>query len=148
MNELNNEVEINASAERVWQLLTDFDRFPQWNPFIHRASGQPVMGAQLNVTFQPSAGHRTTVQPTVVKVEPNHELRWMSRSLLPGVHDTEHIFTILSLDATHVRFTQREIISGIFASFHLPHRSAEIRRGFREMNEALKMRAEHGHSAD
>jgi len=39
MKELRSEIEIETSAERVWQLLTDFARFPQWNPFISRASG-------------------------------------------------------------------------------------------------------------
>ena len=44
MNELNNEVEINASAERVWHLLTDFAQFPKWNPFIQRVRGEPTPG--------------------------------------------------------------------------------------------------------
>ena len=39
MRELNSEIEIDASAERVWQLLTDLDRFPQWNPFIRSITG-------------------------------------------------------------------------------------------------------------
>ena len=34
MRELNTEIEINASAERVWQMLMDFDAYPQQNPFI------------------------------------------------------------------------------------------------------------------
>ena len=34
--ELNSEIEINASPETVWKLLTDTSRFPEWNPFIRR----------------------------------------------------------------------------------------------------------------
>ncbi len=75
MKELNHEVEIHASAERVWQLLTDFDRFPQWNPFMHRASGEPKTGARLEVTSQASGAARTVARPTVLNVEPNRELR-------------------------------------------------------------------------
>ncbi len=40
MSELNSEIEIGASPERVWQLLTDFDRSPAWNPFIRSISGR------------------------------------------------------------------------------------------------------------
>ncbi|MEN9937941.1 MAG: hypothetical protein RLZZ387_4520 [Chloroflexota bacterium] len=142
MSELNNELEIHASAERVWQLLTDFARFPQWNPYIHRTDGEPALGAQLRVTTQPSGGRRTIERATVLKVEQNHELRWVSRSLFPGVRDVEHVFTIEPLDPGRVRFTQREITSGLLASMQRPSRSTDVRRGFREMSQALKLEAE------
>ena len=79
MKELNNEVEINASAERVWQLLTDFASFPQWNPFIQRVSGEPTTGSRLEVTLQASGAQGMTSRPTVMKAEPNRELRWLAR---------------------------------------------------------------------
>lgn len=148
MKELNNEVEIHASAERVWQLLTDFDRFPQWNPFIHRASGEPKTGARLEMTIQPSGASRTTSRPTVLKAEPNRELRWIERSLIPGLLDVEHIFTIEPLAAERVRFTQREICTGLLVPLRARRHNTDIRRGFREMNQALKTRAEHPRSAD
>jgi len=31
--------EIYAPATRVWDVLTDFRSYPQWNPQIHWASG-------------------------------------------------------------------------------------------------------------
>ena len=39
MKELHSEIEIDASAERVWGILTDFASYPEWNPFIRRISG-------------------------------------------------------------------------------------------------------------
>ena len=47
MKELCTEIEIQASSEQVWQILADFARFPQWNPFIRRAKGQAKAGARL-----------------------------------------------------------------------------------------------------
>ena len=44
MKELHSEVEIKASAERVWQVLTNFAAFPQWNPFIRMVSGETRVG--------------------------------------------------------------------------------------------------------
>lgn len=148
MRELNNEVEISASAARVWQLLTDFAGFPQWNPFIQRASGEPKTGERLEVTTQPSGASRRISRPTVLNVEPNRELRWMERSLIPGLLDVEHIFTIEQLDATRVRFTQREIFTGLLVPLRARRRNTDIRRGFSEMNKALKTRAEQPFSAD
>jgi hypothetical protein len=142
MKQLDNELEINASAERVWQLLTDFASFPQWNPFIQHVRGELKRGAQLEVTLQPSGTRATAIRPIVLKTEPNRELRWIGRWLIPGLLDDEHIFTIEPLDAGRVRFTQREIFTGLLASFHGRSRNTDTRRGFREMGKALKLRAE------
>jgi len=39
MKELRSGIEIQASAQRMWQLLADFPSFPKWTPFIRHASG-------------------------------------------------------------------------------------------------------------
>jgi len=75
MKELRSEIEIRASAEQVWQILTDFASFPQWNPFMRRASGEATPGAKLEVHIQPSGARGMTFKPTVLKAEPGHELR-------------------------------------------------------------------------
>jgi uncharacterized protein YndB with AHSA1/START domain len=53
MKELHSQIEINASAERVWRLLTDFASYPQWNPFIRRISGELTTGERLEVRLEP-----------------------------------------------------------------------------------------------
>jgi hypothetical protein len=40
MKELHTEIEINASAERVWRVLTDFAAYPKWNPFVRRVEDE------------------------------------------------------------------------------------------------------------
>lgn len=49
MRELRSEVTIDAPAERVWELLTDFGSLPDWNPFMQRASGEVAVGEKLLV---------------------------------------------------------------------------------------------------
>jgi hypothetical protein len=143
MKQLRTEIEINAPAERVWQLLTDFASFPQWNPFIRRASGEPREGAQLQVYLQPSGAKGMTFRPKVLKAEPNRELRWLGHFLIPGLFDGEHIFTIEPLGAGRVRFVQRELFTGILVPLFARWLSKDTRLGFEEMNLALKLRAEH-----
>jgi hypothetical protein len=143
MKELLTEIEINAPPERVWQLLTDFASFPQWNPFIRRASGEPKKGAQLQVYLQPSGAKGMTFRPKVLKAEPARELRWLGHFLIPGLFDGEHIFTIEPLEAGRVRFVQREIFTGILVPLFMRWLGKDTRRGFEEMNQALKVRAEH-----
>lgn len=114
MKELRTEIEIQAPTERAWQLLTDFAGFPQWNPFIRRASGEAKTGVRLEVHIQPTGARGMTFRPTIFKAEPNRELSWLGRLLIPGLFDGEHILTIESLGANRVRFVQREIFTGLF----------------------------------
>ncbi len=142
MKELRSEIEIQASAERVWQLLTDFASFPQWNPFMHRASGEVKAGARLEVHIQPSGARGMTFKPTVLKAEPNRELRWLGHLLIPGLFDGEHILSIEPLAANRVRFVQREVFTGLLVPLFARGLDTDTRRGFEEMNQALKARAE------
>ena len=142
MRELHSEIEIQASAERVWQVLTDFSSFPQWNPFIRRASGIVRVGERLEVTIQTSGASEMTFRPTVLIAEPNRELRWLGRLLIPGLFDGEHIFAIEPLGAHQVHFVQREIFRGLLVPLFARRLDTDTRRGFEEMNQALKVRAE------
>ena len=142
MKELRSEIEIQASAERVWQLLTDFPSFPQWNPFIRKATGNIRVGERLEVNIQPSGASGMTFRPTVLKAEPNRELRWLGHLLISGLFDGEHSFTIEPLGEGRVRFTQREVFTGLLVPLLARGLDTDTRRGFEEMNQALKARAE------
>ena len=142
MPALPREIEIQASADRVWQLLTDIASFPEWNPFIRRASGEIRIGARLEVHIQPSGASGMTFRPTVLRAEPERELRWLGHLLIPGLFDGEHIFTLESLGANRVRFVQREVFTGLLVPLFARRLETDTRRGFEEMNRALKARAE------
>jgi uncharacterized protein YndB with AHSA1/START domain len=45
MKELRTEIEIQATPEKVWQVFTDLDQNPEWNPLIYRAIGKAQVGA-------------------------------------------------------------------------------------------------------
>ena len=94
MKRLRTHIEIQATAERVWQVLTNFRAFPDWNPFIRSVDGELKEGASLKVYIKPPKGMGMTFRPTVLKVEPNAELRWTGSFLMPGVFDGEHYFLI------------------------------------------------------
>lgn len=142
MKELRTEISITAPPNRIWHLLTDFSIYPQWNPFIRRASGELRKGAQLEVYLQPSGAKGMTFRPRVLKAEPDRELRWLGHFLIPGLFDGEHIFTIEPLEAGRVRFVQREIFTGLLVPLFMRWMVKDTRRGFEEMNRALKVRAE------
>jgi hypothetical protein len=142
MKELRSEIEIDAPAERVWELLTDFSSYPQWNPFIRNISGLPAPGERLEVRLEPPGGRGMTFKPKVLNAEPNRELRWLGNLLVPGLFDGEHSFTIQPLEEDRVRFVQREAFKGVLVPVFARSLDTNTKRGFEQMNRALKGRAE------
>jgi len=140
--EIISQIVIDASPERVWHLLTDFESFPQWNPFIRRAQGRPKAGGRIEVHIQPSGARGMTFRPKILKAEPNHELRWLGRLWMPWLFDGEHIFTIEPIGIRRVHFVQREIFTGLLVPFLKHGLETNTKRGFEEMNLALKLKAE------
>jgi len=139
---LETEIEINATAERVWEVLTDFDAHPRWNPFIKELKGKPIEGERLRVFIQPPGGKGMVFKPTVLKSEENRELRWLGRLLMPGLFDGEHYFRIEDIGNDRVRFIQGENFSGILVRLFAKSLDDGTLKGFQQMNEALKRRVE------
>ncbi len=138
---LSTHVDIQATSGRVWEVLSDLAAYPEWNPFIPRIDGEIRPGGRLEVRIQPPGAKGMTFRPTVLKAEPNRELRWRGRLWLPGLFDGEHAFTIEPNAAGRVRFIQSETFTGLLVPFFSGTLEA-TRRGFEDMNQALKRRVE------
>jgi hypothetical protein len=141
MKELHSEIEIAASPERVWDILTDFAAYPRWNPFIRSISGKLEVGERLEVRLEPPGGRGITLRPTVLSAEPNRQLRWLGHLLVPGLFDGEHTLATKPLEENRVRFVQHEVFKGVLVPL-VARSLANTLRGFEEMNEALKEQAE------
>lgn len=141
-HQLHAEIEINATPDRVWKILTDFAAYPEWNPFIRSARGVPEQGARLEVRIQPSGEKGMTFRPSVLVADIDRELRWLGRVLFPGVFDGEHRFVIEPLSDKKIRFRQSEQFRGILVPFFKASLDRGTKKGFEAMNLALKMRAE------
>jgi hypothetical protein len=144
MREIRTQTEINATAGRVWQVLTDFAAFPRWNPFIRQARGELREGARLEVVLQPPGHGAMTFRPVLLRVDPPRELRWRGRLWLSALFSGEHVFSIEPLAAGTVRFVQREEFRGVLVPLLWRSLNCDTRRGFDEMNRALKRLAEEG----
>ncbi|HYV52857.1 MAG TPA: SRPBCC domain-containing protein [Candidatus Eisenbacteria bacterium] len=143
MKEINTEIEINAPPEKVWRVITDFTHFPDWNPFIREIVGTLIVGSKLEIHISTTSGKNRTYRTTLTKVEPNHELRWYGKGLLPGLLNGEHIIKIEQLSENHVRMIHQEIFTGIGTFLAGNRMEKDVRHSFEEMNSALKKKIEH-----
>ncbi|MGI9603963.1 MAG: SRPBCC family protein [Acidimicrobiales bacterium] len=140
-HELHTEIDIDASPEVVWQVLTDLDHYPEWNPFITSSVGEPEVGNQLVNRMEPPGGKAITFKPRVTLVEDGKSFEWLGKLGLSGVFDGRHRFDI-EASPTGTRFVQRESLDGVLVRFLRKSLDTTTKSGFEAMNAALKARAE------
>jgi len=45
--ELYSQIEIHATSERIWEILSDSQYYPDWNPFIRSIRGNLTEGERI-----------------------------------------------------------------------------------------------------
>jgi len=142
MDEIVTEIEIDASPEAVWSVLTDFETYPDWNPVLE-IDGEPVEGERLEVTTDYEDTRAMTFRPTVLVADEPTEFRWQGRLFVPGLYDGEHRFVLTAVDeGERTRLTHAEIFRGALVGFINRRIGEAVKSGFNQMNEALKHRVE------
>ncbi|MFH8747487.1 SRPBCC family protein [Streptomyces rimosus] len=140
MRSIEKTITISASPDAVWSVLVDFENYRNWNPFVLWAEGRPVVGETLKAHIRPPGGKGMTHQPTVLIAEPGRHLQWLGKVAVPGLFSGRHEFILEPTDeGTLLR--QREEFTGILVPF-LGSTLDRTEKGFVELNQALKNRAE------
>jgi len=142
MKSINTEININAPVEIIWDVLMDFSSYRDWNPFITRIEGTPVVGNKLSTTISPKGKKPMDFTPTVLVNSQNEEFRWAGHLLMKGIFDGEHYFKLESIDENTTRFIHGENFSGLFVGPLFGMLEESTIKGFEDMNKALKVQAE------
>jgi hypothetical protein len=140
-HELHTEINIDATPEVVWQVLTDLEEYADWNPFITSSVGTPVVGETLVNRMEPPGGMAITLKPQVTVVEEGKTFEWLGKIGFSGMFDGRHRFEI-EPSPTGTKFVQREALDGILVRVLRKSVDTSTKSGFEEMNTALKNRAE------
>ena len=146
MKQETTEVIINAPVEKVWNVLTDFENYINWNTFIPFVIGEAKIGSPLTIcTYHKADKAATMWYPTLIVCDPLRELRWKGR--LPGLLNRfkyygEHFFILEKLDANKTKLLHGEVCGGLWVRKQWDQISHLIRRDFTIMNEALVQRCE------
>ena len=120
MPKFEREVEIDATVDRVWEILTDPTKWPQWFPGIESVS--KVTSISAGGTFQWTKGEQTG-KGAIVKLEPKKRLEIMTQL---GDDKDSHVFKLqasggflgLGADECKVEYTLDTLMGGgILGSF-------------------------------
>ncbi|WP_328778263.1 SRPBCC domain-containing protein [Streptomyces canus] len=146
MREISTYVDIDAKPRIVWEVLTDFARYPDWNPYVREVTGDVRVGGTPALRTQPAKGRPVNFRARVTTVTEGIELRWAGGLPAPGLFGSDHGFA-LSPHNGGTRVPQDERFSGLL----VPVMSSIIDRtleNFERMNQPLKDWAEAKASAE
>ena len=71
-------VDIDAGKDAVWDVLTDFASYKEWNP-VMRIEGAPEVGTTLIVHLTGAGGRGVSFRLKVLAATPGKELRWLGK---------------------------------------------------------------------
>lgn len=128
---------INAAPEKVWKVLTDFNSYPAWNPFVKSVEGEVAVNNRIKIQLP-----GMKFQPRILAYEPAREFRWLGSLLFKGIFDGEHQFILQKNEDGSTTLVHGEQFSGLLVPLLSKKLDTETRAGFEEMNRALKSRVE------
>lgn len=142
MKAIETHITVDCTPEKIWDILTNFEEYELWNPFMTKVDGDAKLGAKIKVQINTRSGKQRIYHPTITRFEINKELRWKGKSFLPGIFDGERIFFIDKTADNELAFFHKELFSGLGVKLVGNKLDENLSEGFEMMNVALKKRAE------
>jgi len=105
-------IEIDAPASRVWSVLTDFDRMPEWSSTLQGLTGDFCADGDVTAIYKAGMMRQEFRHPLVMFTD-GVEFGW-SAPAMPGMVD-RHLFRVEGMPNDRTRFIQNDEARGTAA---------------------------------
>ncbi|MEH6345383.1 MAG: SRPBCC domain-containing protein [Bermanella sp.] len=148
--EILSSIEIQASPESVWQVLTKFSDYPNWSQFIETISWEKLqtaqalsVGQQLQIRVVPPNEDGMDFTPVVLVFNESTQLRWKGNIAgMSFLFSGEHYFKLERTAQNHTRLIHGEVFNGWLLPLLWSSILENTPAGFEAFNLALKTRVE------
>jgi hypothetical protein len=131
---------IRATANTLWQILTDAPKYPLWNQTVDKVEGRIAAGEKVTVHAKINPGRSFPVK--VTEFVPGKKMVW-SGGMPLGLFKGERTFTLTERGDGQVEFRMREVFSGPLSPL-IERSIPDLQPAFDEFAASLKRRAEAG----
>lgn len=135
-------IRINASIEKVWAILLDLPRYPEWNPFTYRVDSTLVVGDPVDLYVRMRKRGERVQREYVRTVKAPTTLSWgmiMGHAMLLTALRTQALERI---DAKTCSYQTTDAFSGALTPLVTYLFGEDIEEGFNAVARALKVHAE------
>jgi len=131
-------IEINATPEAVWAVLTDVQQFPEWEPNVTKVEGEATAGNKITIHTKFSD---RAFPVTVSEFTPHSRMVWSS-GMPFGLFKGARTFTLTPLNGG-TKITTHEEFSGLLLPM-FKGQIGDLQPTFDAFVEALKVKVESG----
>lgn len=135
-------LEIAAPPERVWNVIIDLPRYPEWNPFVIAARSTLVVGDPIDLRVRLVPGLPITQHEFVTECVAGQRLCYGIRPLPAGLLRSRRCQEVRAAGGGHSHYTSEFELSGRLAPLTRLLLGTRLEAAFRAAAAALKRRAE------
>ena len=136
-------VEIATPASFVWDVLVDYARYSEWNPYTIAVETTLEIGDRIDLTLpDPDGSDGTILNREYIRiVDPPHHLRYDTGEEYPGLLGMRDQY-VTELGPDRCSYYTTDTLSGELADLVMETNGDWIKAGFDSVAHALKTRAE------
>ena len=132
--------EIAAPPELVWQVITEFSSYGEWNPFVTACDAELRAGAPISMTVVLGKNTRDQVE-FVSQVIPGELFEYRMKPVGPLLHSYRQ-HEVMGLDDGNTRYRSTFELNGWISGLVGLSLGSALQDGFQGMTDSLVSRAE------
>jgi uncharacterized protein YndB with AHSA1/START domain len=136
-------VEIDAPQSLVWEVLVDYARYPEWNPYTVRVDTRLEIGADvvLHLPHPDKPGETMTTTEIMRVIDAPHHLQYDTGDNLPGIFAVRDQW-VEDLGGGRSSYRTTDVFSGEHAQIAYDLQGQWVKEGFDAVAHAIKARGE------
>ena len=132
---------VQAPAEIVWEVVSDFAAWHEWNPLYRKAEGQMKIGTALTLEQHMPGEPAKVIAPIVQDWVPYEQLHWRSKRV-GGFVTAIRYLEIENMGPSNATFSNGELLIGLLLRLVGRDERRRMKAAFTQMGEAVRDRAE------
>lgn len=140
--EIRFELDVDASAEVVWEVISDLARYAEWNPFVIRATSACEVGAPIRMKVQMFRAFAQSQTETITEFTAPQRICWGLAGGGWSALSSRRCQVVTPVGPSRCRYVSEFQLHGWFAPVVMGLLGGRLQAGFRAMSHAAKRRAE------
>ncbi|WP_036153016.1 SRPBCC domain-containing protein [Maribacter forsetii] len=142
MKEYKIKIDIKATKETAWNVLTDFESYPKWNSVLTLNNNDSlILGRKFDVTISQTNGKHSNFKATAISKKNFQSFSATQKIIGKWFFQATHYFIIKEIDKEHITFIQKWELQGVISSVFRKQIFKEL-KVFDKMNNELQLLVE------
>lgn len=143
MQTIRTEIDIKATPEKVWGIITDVDKWHEWSPTINASEGKAETGSTVTITMMSKEPGKDgpKYSPKIIQMDEPRYFHWRAHMMAGFIFTNDKIIELEKTDAG-TKVIHKETFKGLMAVAMKGQMEKGVPSMLNMMNEALKESAE------